>query len=89
MRGAFCGKRGAHPANPAARSWPSVTSPAATSAVTCGAVMCLQIGLRARRLIVPLDHGAFRCSAEGTPVIGRLTSPLLARLETVLADLGL
>jgi hypothetical protein len=42
----------------------------------------------ARRLIVPLDHGAFRCSAEGTPVIGRLTPPLLARLEKVLADLA-
>lgn len=30
------------------RSWPSVTSPAATSVVTCGAVMCLHIGLRSR-----------------------------------------
>jgi hypothetical protein len=43
----------------------------------------------ARRLVVLLDHSGFRCSSEGTPVIGRLTPPLFARLETVLADLGL
>jgi hypothetical protein len=48
IRGAYWGERAVHPANPAARSWPSVTSPAATRAVTCGAVMCLHIGLRSR-----------------------------------------
>lgn len=43
----------------------------------------------ARRLVAPLDQGGFRCSAEGTPVIGRLTPPLLARLEKVLPELAL
>jgi hypothetical protein len=41
-----------------------------------------------RRIRVSLRHGGFRCSLEGTAVIGHLTPKLMERLEVIRSEIA-